>query len=639
MATATTQPKKIDLTDKRLRTFQREMTFERDAIDAEKRTVSLAFASETPVERYFGDEILACDEKSCDLGRLRDGAPLLWNHLPEKVLGVIESVTMGVDRVGRASVRFSKNPEAMQYFQDVQDGILRKVSVGYRVKSMSLRDSSDEDGDTYLVDGWEPYEVSLVSLPADNSVGVGRSSEITEPNVRKSITTMPDAPAAPAATPPPADVQSAVNAATGVEATRCTEILAISDQFKIPAEKRNNAITSKMSLEAFRKMVMEEHLKAPPIQSSPDIGLDAKDKKRYSVLRAIQCLMNNKPVDGLEGEASRAAAKLYKREEQGSGFIIPHDMSAFADAETTRALMRVSPGFRQRALESSVFTGAGAFVQTDVLGGSLIELLRNKTLLNSLGVVNLTGLQGNIAIPKQTAAASAYWLDEAGTVTRTQQTVGQLGLTPKRLSAGTAYTKQFLAQSSIDPEAFVRDDLMKILAIAKDLAGIAGTGGAQPLGIVKTPGIKTVTFSGAASLAKVLDFETQIMTANADIGAMNWLTNITVRNKWKQIAQLGSTFPIFLCSPDNKANNYAMNVTNQVPITAAVATNSFTVDNQVIFGAFNQAIMADWAGMDVVVDPYTLALQNQVAITVCILTDFGVRHAESFCVSTDSGAQ
>jgi len=178
--------------------------------------------------------------------------------------------------------------------------------------------------------------------------------------------------------------------------------------------------------------------------------------------------------------------------------------------------------------------------------------------------------------------------------------------------------------------------LMKVLAIAKDLAGIAGTGGAQPLGIINTPNINTVTFSTTATLAKVLEFETAIMSDNADIGAMNWLTNITVRNKWKTIAQLGSTFPIFLCSPDNKANNYPMNVTNQFP---TAATAPFSVANQVIFGAFNQAIMADWAGMDVVVDPYTLALQNQVAITVCILTDFGVRHAESFCVSTDSAAQ
>lgn len=622
----------INLADPRLRELRREITFKREAVDVEKRTVELAFASETPVERYFGNEVLACNSRACDMTRLNDGAPLLWNHDPAKVIGVVERATMEADKIGRASVRFSKSQEAQQYFQDVQDGILRKVSVGYRVKSMKLRDSGD-NGDTYEVDGWEPYEVSLVSLPADNSVGVGRSA----PEQTKPIITMPDPIIAPApAAPPTPDVAKLVNEATGVEATRCSEILAISDQFKVPAEKRNEAIKNKMSLESFRQYVMNEVIKAPPIVSSPDIGLDKRDKKQYSLMRAINTLANGKSLQGtLEGEASDAAAKQYKRESQGSGFIIPHDMSQFADKEMTLALMRQDKAFSKRALEASVFTGAGAFVQTDVLGGSLIELLRNKTLLNTLGTINMTGLQGNIAIPRQSGPATAYWLDEATAVTRTQQTVAQLGLTPKRLSAGTAYTKQFLAQSSIDPEAFVRNDLMQILAIAKDLAGIAGTGGSQPLGIINTPLVNAVTFSGAATLAKVLEFETDIMTANADIGAMNWLTNITVRNKWKQIAQLGTTFPIFLCGPDNKANGYDMNVTNQVPTTAS---NGFTAANTVIFGAFNQAIMADWAGMDVVVDPYTLALQNQVAITVCILTDFGLRHPQSFAVSTDTGA-
>ena len=635
MATATKKP--IDLNDVRLRTLHREVTFKRDAVNAEKRTMEMAFASETPVERYFGREVLACDQKSCDMNRLNDNAAFLWNHDPNKVLGVVERATMGADKLARATVRFGKSPEAEQYFRDVQDGILSKVSVGYRVKSMVLRDQSDEDGDTYLVDGWEPYEVSLVSLPADASVGVGRSAEDNKST--KPITTMSEstpAAVAPAPVAPPPDVQKIVNEATGVEATRVTEILAISDRFKVPAEKRNEAIKNKTPLDQFQRYVMDEIVKAAPVATNPDVGLDHKDKKRYSLLRAFSCLANNKPVDGLEGEASRAAAKLYKREEPGSGFIIPHDMSQFADKETTMALMRVSGDFRKRALEASVFTGAGAFVQTDVLGGSLIELLRNKTLLNTLGVMNMTGLQGNIAIPRQSGAATSYWLDEATAVTRTQQTVAQVGLTPKRLSAGTAYTKQFLAQSSIDPEAFVRDDLMKVLALAKDLAGIVGTGGAQPLGIINTPLVNNVTFSTTATLAKILEFETDIMTANADLGAMNWLTNITVRNKWKQIAQIGSTFPIFLCSPDNKANGYNVNVTNQFP---TAATAPFTVANQVIFGAFNQAIMADWAGMDVVVDPYSLALQNQVAITVCILTDFALRHPQSFAISTDSGAQ
>lgn len=633
-------PIKPNLNDARLGSMRRDFTFQRDAIDKEKRTVRLAFASETPVDRYFGQEILDCSAKACDLSRLNDGGAFLWMHDPQAVLGVVEAASMETDKTGRAVVRFSGSEFAQQYFQDVQDGILRKVSVGYRVQDMVLQAQSD-DGDVYRVTRWQPMEISLVSIPADSSVGVGRSHEpgSDEPAQHKPISTMPTEPAAITAAPP-AEIQDAINKATGAESSRVAEILAICDRFPVPAEKRNAAIKEKQTVEAFQRYVMLEVVGAKPVEVNPNIGMSNKEKKRYSLLRQLYRLSNQLPVDGIEREASEAAAKLYKRETPGTGFIIPHDMAQFMDPELNAAMNRISGTnrFQTRATGdfATIFAQGGAFVQTDVLGGSLIELLRNKTLLNTLGVVNLTGLVGNVAIPKQTGAATAYWLDETGVTTQSNQSTGQVAFTPKRLGASTPYTKQFLAQSSVDAEAFVRDDLMKILAIGKDLAGIAGTGGGQPLGIINTPNVNSETFSTTATLAKVLGFETDIMTANADIGAMNWLTNITVRNKWKQIAQLGSTFPIFLCGPDNRANGYLMNVTNQIPTASG---GGFTAGNMVIFGAFNQAIMADWAGMDVVVNPYSLDRENEVRITVTILTDFGVRHAQSFAVSTDSGAQ
>lgn len=631
-----------DLRDNRLQTMRREFALERASIDADKRTVRLAFASETPVERYFGNEVLDCTAKSCDLSRLNDGGAFLWMHDPQKVLGVVESASLDQDRTGRAVVRFGRSQDAQQYFQDVQDGILGKVSVGYRVQDMVLESSSADGGDTYRVTRWQPMEISLVSIPADASVGVGRAIEtpVDGGKINKPISTMSEVTTLEKPAAVAADVQARINDAVGAEATRVSEILAISQSFKVAPERLNKAIREKETLDSFRNYVLTEIAGAKPVAVNPDIGMNRKEKKRYSLLRAFHRIAEGRVLDGVEAEASDAAAKLYKREAPGSGFIIPHDMAAYGDAELNGALCRVNPGFRMQSraalMEASIFSQGGAFVQTDLMGGSLIELLRNKTLLNSLGTVNLTGLVGNCAIPKQTAAATAYWLDEVSSVTDSAQLVGQLALTPKRLSASTPYTKQWLAQSSIDAEAFVRDDLMRVMAIAKDLAGIAGTGGGQPLGIINTPNINSETFSAAATLAKILAFETDIVTANADIGAMNWLTNITVRNKWKQIAQLGSTFPIFLCSPDNKANGYAVNVTNQIPTTAI---NGFGAGNIVIFGAFNQLIMADWAGMDVVVDPYSLAKKNEVQITVCIFTDIGVRHAQSFAVSTDSGAQ
>lgn len=625
----------VDLSDPRLKELQRDITFQRDAVDVKKRTVDLAFASENPVERYYGDEVLMCNSQACDMSRLNDGAPLLFNHNPDKILGVVERAYMGPDAKARATVRFSQSPEADKYFKDVQDGILRKVSVGYRVNSMKLRDS-DGDDDTYEVDAWEPYEISLVSLPADSSVGVGRSQTAVEAAKPTTKMAEPTSSAAPAATPTVQVTASPdMNAVRSEERNRVSEINVISTTYKVSAERTQRAISSGESLDNFRKYVLEEVVKATPVTVPAEIGMSPKDKKRYNLLRAINCLANHQPVDGLEGEVSKETAIRTKRGEPQMGFTVPHDMGVHNDPEMTRALMNVSSDFRRnvRALTASNFTAAGAFVQTDVLGGSLIELLRNKTLVAQLGAVQMSGLVGNVAIPKQTGASTAYWLAEGGTVTNTSQAVSQLGLTPKRLSAQTGYTKQFLAQSSVDAEAFVRDDLMRVMAIAKDLAAISGTGGSQPLGIINTPLVNKVTIGGTASWAKALEFETDIVTANADIGTINWLSNITVKNKWKQIAKIGSQYPIFLVDDEGRCNGYPFNVTNQI------GTAANPVANQVILGVFSQAIMADWAGFDVVVDPYTQAANAQILITVNLWTDFGLRHPQSFAYSTDSGAQ
>lgn len=613
----------VDLADKRLRELRRELTFTRDSVNKDARTCDLSFASETPVERWFGNEVLDCTGNACDMNRLNDGAPLLRNHDPMQQIGVVEKASMGADKKARAMVRFSRSQAGEEAFQDVQDGILRKVSVGYAVKNMVLEEQNEDGPDTYRVTSWEPYEVSLVSLPADNSVGVGRSKEPTikqskmetetekktevKTEVREVVKTVNEK-----------DVRTA-------ELNRIREITAVADKFKVPTEKRDQYINEGTHEQEFKNWVLREHIQAKPVETSPDIGMSRKDKKRYSLLRAFNTLANNRPLDGLEKETSDAVATRIKQNPQG--FFIPHDMAMFDDEDVSASLRSMSPSMRSqmRTMTASTFGQGGATIQTDVLGGSLIEILRNRMYLTRLGVRNLSGLVGNIAIPRQSGASTGYWLAEGDSVTASNQALSQLGLVPKRLAAQTGYTKQLLAQSSIDVESFVREDQMAVLAIAKDLAGIAGIGGKQPLGILNTPNVNSLTFGAAATWNNVVTFETNIALANADVPGMNWLTAPNVRGKWKTAVKVAN-YPVFLCE-NNEANGYPLWASNQVP------------GGQVIFGNFSDAIYADWAGWDVVVDPYTQAASGQVIITMTILTDFGVRHPASFCVSTDSGAQ
>lgn len=641
------------LADPRLKDLTREFALDRAAIDNNARTVALSFASEVPVERYFGQEVLDCTDKACDLSRLRRGGALLMDHNARDQVGVVEKCEVA-GRKCRAVVRFSRSARGQEIFQDVIDGIRSLVSVGYQVKNMVLEQSGQESGDRYRVTEWEPYEISLVSIPADDSVGVGRSKlkaqeTPTTSNQSRTMSTETAAPAASPATPAaPVVTQVRQDPPAPANDSRLREIIAIGSNFNVPQARVNQAILQNETLDQFRQWVMETHLKATPVAVAQNIGMNRTEKRRYSMTRAINRLANRQPLEGLEKECSDAAAKQYKREEPAGGFIMPHDIAEFADRDMVAAMLRVSPSLGmsrygqqlQRAMGAGNFTAAGALIAEDFLGGSFIELLRNRTLLTQLGVGTMSGLVGNVVIPRQSGAATAYWLAEGEAVTATNQTFAQVGGTPKRLSAQTSYSKQLLAQSSLDAEALVRDDHVRIIAIAKDLAGIAGTGGAQPRGILNGPltdatgggnNITAITFGTSATRANLLTFMSSIQTANADIGTMQWLVNPNTRAKWQSIAQVPN-YPVYLTSDEGVTIGYPTPFTNQIGTAGTFA-------NRAIFGAWGQAMFLDWAGYDVIVDPYTRAAYNEVVTTVNLFTDFVVRHWPSFAISADSAAQ
>lgn len=375
--------------------------------------------------------------------------------------------------------------------------------------------------------------------------------------------------------------------------------------------------TERFSNEVFSKMPDSQ---AVPIAddsgSQTMIGMSRKDLGQYSVLRAIQQLLRRGQLDGVEKEASLATARLAKRDVPQNGFIIPPDM-LFAKRELTG--MDASKG--------------GYLVGTEVRGGELIELLRNKPLVAQMGARTISGLVGNLAIPKVAGGAIAYWLSSGGGSTKSNQTFAQLGLTPHRLVGETAYDKELLFQASIDVESFVREDLMTILAIEKDRAAINGLGAnGEPLGILNTSGLATpITFGAAATFAKVIEFETNVATNNADVGKMGYLTTPAVRGKWKGTPKVTNQ-AVFLWEKgdapgEGSVNGYRALATKQMP------------NDLVLFGNFADFLFAEWAGVDVVVDGVTLASNGQIRIVITLWCDHGVRHQVSFCKSTDSGAQ
>lgn len=158
------------------RTFHLGRALRSTAIDLQARTVELAFSSETPVERWDGMEVLSHKAGACRLDRLNHGGAVLVNHDCDDQVGVVEEARIDSDRVGRAVVRFSQGEQGSEIFQDVVDGIRQLVSVSYLIHAMELTSKGGGEPDTYTVTDWEPLEISIVSVPADASVGVGRST-------------------------------------------------------------------------------------------------------------------------------------------------------------------------------------------------------------------------------------------------------------------------------------------------------------------------------------------------------------------------------------------------------------------------------------------------------------------------------
>ena len=162
----------------------RSLEIRQDDIKDEDRSVALSFSSEEPGQRMQGLEILDHSRGAARMERINNGAPLLWNHDPDEQIGVVDMATIGDDKRGHAVVRFGKGPKAQEIFQDVKDGIRKLVSFGYRIHEVTDVERSKEGENSYRVTDWEPFEISLVSIPMDTTVGVGRAGDSGDNVVR-----------------------------------------------------------------------------------------------------------------------------------------------------------------------------------------------------------------------------------------------------------------------------------------------------------------------------------------------------------------------------------------------------------------------------------------------------------------------
>lgn len=653
----------------------------------------LSASSETPYLRssWWDEpwvEVLGHKSGEINLDRLNGGAAVLANHdrytavgdTPLASIGVVEKAWIDGDRL-MADLIISRREALADLRQDIADGLIRNVSIGYQIGERTLTKAFDDQPNEYRVTNWTPFEISLVDIPADATVGLGRQAteqdtpryrvvDLPIPGAAGSLETkgnkMPEIITDPAPVNNTAATRSTDNGPdpVTVERERVREINAIGRAHNM-SDLADKAIESGTSLDAFRAQTLAR-LKdsgALRLAESPEIGMSKKDTEQYSFCRALMAAadpLNAGKIAPFETECSRAAQDKRgdsRDKTREAAITIPLDVLArgmqmdhalagvVARQLVQRAMQRGGDmAMMMRDLTVGAPTGGGNLVATDLLSGSFIELLRNAMVLDRLGITWLRDLNGNVVIPSQTGAATSYWLAESGAPTESQQTVGQVPLTPKTVGAFTDYSRRLLLQSSRDVEAFVRADLAMIIGQAIQLAGINGSGSSnEPTGLLNISGIGSVaggTNGAAPTYDHMVDLESAVANANADAGNLAYLTNTKVRGKLRKTQEFSSTNgkPVWTSTAERGVGDvlgYSAVTSNAVPSNLVKGTSG-AVASAILYGNWADLLIGMWGGLDIMLDPYAGATSGTKRVIALQDVDINVRQVASFAAMKDA---
>jgi HK97 family phage major capsid protein len=588
----------------------RHFEFDVEGRAAGDESIPVVISSDAVVDVVDGPEILVHAPDAIDLQRAP--LPIIATHRSGQVnIGVIDNLTISGGKL-RGDARFGSRDEAAGYKADVLNKIIRSVSVGYaRVKAHIRADG------VMVTTRWMPTHTALVAEPADINAGFFRSLESVPAFELVTDTTPPkgtsmkgkimadtatlDAPAGATA------VQMSDNVAHNLERARASNLQRLATQYKVDADTAQRWIEQGVSLdEAGNEVVKILAARSKEDASKSKLDMSKKDLKGYSIMRAINAVLNkNWNGAGLELEASQEISRRIGRTVNEHTFFVPLDV-------------------QQRDLIVGTSTMGGYLVSTGNVG--FIELLRNRSVLFNMGATRLSGLQGSVAVPRQTAPGTGFWLaTEATAATESQMVIGQMTLTPKNVGAYTEISRQLLLQGSPDAEGLVMSDLAAVIALAVDSAGLTGTGAPQPQGIVGTAGLGGVTITtGTVTYANVLEFQTDAATANALTPASGYVTTPAIAAILKQKARFSNTD-----TPIWQGNVLDGNIEG----IRAMTSNQVTA-GQLLMGDFSKVVIAEWGTLEVEANPYANFAAGIVGVRAFYTCDVGVRYPGAFSLGT-----
>lgn len=352
-----------------------------------------------------------------------------------------------------------------------------------------------------------------------------------------------------------------------------------------------------------------------------DKNFDA-ECRAFSMTRAIAAQLPNSTVDaGREREVSQELARRSGRKFEG--IAVP--MAVFEQRVVTTTLPGGGPGSN--------------IIATDYLGNQFIDRLRNAIKVRGLGATVLSGLTGNVDIPRLKASMTSGWVAENAALSASDLQVEKISMSPKHVGALGEYSRNMLQQASPDIEQLFRNDMAAMIAEAIDLAAINGSGASnQPRGVMQTSGIGSVAMGTnglALDFASVINLIGSVETVNA-MGT-GFLTNAKVtRNARRTLKTTADTASNMIMTSPNELAGYSCGVTNLVPSTLTKGTST-GVCSALIFGNWADLILGYWSELDVLVNPYetTAYSKGNVQIRAMATMDVQVRQPSSFASIQD----
>lgn len=596
---------------------------EGDADDGET-VVRVSVSSETPYVRTMQDpdsgdfvdcyEVLGHKDGEIDDTRIREGLVIQDTHDGDQI-GLIRSPELKDGKLG-GTIEWCSGQRAQEIKADAAKGLRRNMSVGYIVEEYK-RDGEAEDGlPIFRVTKWMPYEASFVNVPADTNVGVGRSAGEN----RKS---------AAAGSPSVAIINSKKEKQMKHTTDQVTEAYRLASAAHVSNAEARDLLESKEDFAEVREALMtkleayQKELAEKPAKSVKSAGAEVLDeaerktvKREYSLMKVLRALAGGKEDIGFEREISDEIAKRTGKVAQG--IYIPN---------CVRTITAGAPSAKGK-------TGANA-IATDLMAGEFVDAIHDKLVLAAAGMRTISGLVGNVEIPKGGKVAGSWIATEGADANEQTPDFGQVAATPHTAGAYVDLTRKFLMQTSIGAEAFVQGELVAGLAALFESAAFNGTGTAgAPKGIFNTADVPTVSFTaGAPTLKNIVDMVAKMETANTATDAAKWIMPADV---W---ALLRSTMDLQAVKSGDATTAIASGRYLADPLTKTIEGLGYLLSNltkakEVLLGDFSQLVMMLWGGTDVTVDPYALSKSGGLRIIALQDCDFVVRRPEAFVRGT-----